>query len=135
MVEEELTSFKEVMEKHPNIPQGDLFRMVLVCKNCNHKDLLVKFIKKKEMDWARKHPLEKPYPDYPKPNPWKQPKPYQPKPYYKWINKTQPKDKIMMMALFLNHEEYEEFFYCPKCGSSLVALSSEFSKENIAKVL
>jgi hypothetical protein len=50
--EPEVITLKEFAEQHPNIKEEELFKIVLVCKNCGHKDLLQKFTKKKENnDW------------------------------------------------------------------------------------
>lgn len=37
--------------------------------------------------------------------------------------------------LMINHEEYENLFYCPKCGSSLVVLDPDFVKNNLLRGL
>ena len=123
--EPEVITFKEVFERNKNIPFEELCKMVLECKNCGHKDLLKNFIKKKKPDWdiISPKPDQVPYPYKPKPlpNPWKR---------YRW-----QKNKKKLSALWINNTEYEDLFYCPKCGSSLVVLCKDFVKNNILRGL
>ena len=126
--EPEVISFKELMERHPDTKAEELFIIVLVCKNCGYKDLLQKFAKKKEDNWEEIHkPSLQPriYPVRPSPYP------YRFKPRYIQSNSG------MMKAISNSNMimEFEELFYCPKCGSSLVVLCKEFIKNNLAKVL
>ncbi len=137
--EPEVITFKEIVERNKNLKKEELFKLVLVCKNCSHKDLLKNFIRKKERDWNIEG--DKPKPNYipspspwnpsPSPdiNPWKQPKPY--KPYYKRY-KCGTKQKSVS-CLMLDREEYEDMFFCPKCKSSLVVLDPDFVRNNILR--
>lgn len=142
--DDEIITWKELKERHQEVPLENLHKLILICKNCGHKDLLIKFLKKDEPRRIM------PAPDYPenwKPKPWKGDPPYpspyrdpKPKPWKRpyYYTKTQNKDKIVMITeagMLFNIAISEEYFFCPKCGSSIVALSSEFSKNNLVKVL
>ena len=147
-VQEDITSFQEIKEKHPDVSDDNLFRLVLVCKNCGHKDLLINFLQKlgDDKDWDRiRTPRPYPVPSRPYPNPYNPPKPnnpYNPKKPLNWPNKryisykkgnqNQTTQSIYMSVV---DSKYKEFFFCPKCGSSLVALSSEYAKNNIVRML
>jgi len=130
--EPEIITFKEFFENNKNISFGELCKMVLVCKNCGHKDLLGKFIQEKNPDWKKwgepilpqEDPL--PYKPKPRPNPWN---PY-PKKYPRFIYKTK-----RLNMLWIDSKEYEDMFYCRKCGSSLVVLCDEFVKNNMLRGL
>ena len=128
--EEEVITFKEFVEKHKDIKEEELHKIVLKCANCGHKDLLKNFIRKKEGRWnvtkgddtfPSPKPIE-PYDDWNK-------KLHKPR----WISK-QRDTKRKMMAI-LENGEYEDMFFCKKCGSSLVVLCKEFIKNNMARLL
>ena len=131
--EPEVITFKEIVERNKNIKKEELFKLVLVCKNCSHKDLLKNFIRKKEkmMNWDGLKDEIKPTPWKPKPTPWK-PDPYwKGDPYKRYrCSKT---TKQNLSCLMLDKEEYEDMFFCPKCKSSLVVLDPDFVKNNILK--
>lgn len=131
--EPEVITFKEIVERNKNIPEEELYKFVLVCKNCQHKDLLKNFIKKRQRDWdiaqGEKPTLPwKPYP-YPKPSPWKPISPY------KRYRMTSKNGKSQVINLVLNGTDYEDMFFCPKCHSSLVVLCEDFVKNNILRGL
>ena len=135
-VEEEVITFKEFAEKHKNIKEEELHKIVLVCKNCGHKDLLKNFLKER----ARRII-----------SPWSgnivKPTPISPirfKP--RWTDNSitskqagqlgnPSKTTKMMMTTLITPSNYEDMFYCPKCGSSLVVLCKEFIKNNVARLL
>ena len=131
----EVVTFKEIAERHKNIKKEELMKFVLICKNCNHKDLLINFIKIKNRFTKVAEPLYSPpkKPSFPPNGDWF------PKP--KWINKEIPpytiqsSNKKKINCLVLDDEEYEDYFFCPVCKSSLVVISSDFTKNNIARVL
>ncbi len=130
--EPEVIIAKEFLEQHKDMKEGEVHKFVLVCKNCGHKDLLKNFLKRKSLtrgvDIVPGDFVPTPYKPKPsKPNPWD--RPYYPK--YKW-NCVKDNKKIMM-AIIMRNEEYEDMFFCPKCGSSLVVLCKEFVKNNIAR--
>ncbi len=137
--EPEVITAKEFLEQHKNMKEEEVNKFVLVCKNCNHKDLLKNFLRKKDLtrrvDVVPGDFEPKPY----KPNPWNVP--YKPKipykdPYKRYrCNKTTNSKTAKMMALMINNENYEDMFYCPKCGSSLVVLCKEFVKNNIVRAM
>ncbi len=148
--EEEVITCKEFLEKHQDIKEEKLHKIVLVCKNCGHKDLLKNFLKDKGRmvrdrairDWGDVDDDISPRP-FPKPL-YPKPPPYNPK----WgtitcENKTKgmkvgtatPVKKNKMMLARLEHGNYEDMFYCPKCGSSLIVLCKEFLKNNVAELL
>ncbi len=141
--EGEVISAKEFLDKHKDMDEKELYKVVLVCGNCKHKDLLKNFLKMDEPDelppWT-----PKPYPNPDIPNPWKPRKPY-PKPYYgdprykryTCDNKTSKlnKKQVMNMVTSIPSGEYEELFYCPKCGSSLIHLDSDYIKNNTTRLL
>lgn len=124
--EPEVITFKEFFEKNKSIPFEELCKIVLVCKNCQHKDLLKNFIREVKKGWDIIQPQEpSPY------KPYKPIKPYPPyKPYTKW--KSYSKN---VMSLMVGNKDYEDMFFCPKCGSSLVVLCKEFIKNNILRGL
>ena len=133
--EPEIVTLKELAERHKDIKKEELFKLVLKCVNCGHRDLLGNFVKKKGGGNLR--PLEpyKPKPYKPEPNPydnWKSrpPKPLRPSKWY--TQKAKLKNTMMLM---IDHEKYEDFFFCKKCGSSLIILDEEFVKNNITRVL
>ena len=134
--EPEVITFKEFYERNKHIEFEELSKFVLVCKNCSHKDLLGNFIKKrkKSTDWNVVGGNFRPDPKSWKPsrdiNPWKQP-PF--KRYQIRNGKTTKKQNVN--SLILNDEEYEDMFYCPKCGSSLIVMDKEFTKNNILRGL
>ena len=130
--EPEVITFKEFYERNKHIEFEELSKFVLVCKNCSHKDLLGNFIKKrkKSTDWNIADDRLIPNPN-PKPNPWKQPSPF--KPYR--ITKTKNSKKCGFSMVLIEDKRYEDMFYCPKCGSSLVVLCNEFIKNNILRGL
>ncbi len=135
--EPEVITFKEISERHKDIKEEELFKLVLVCKNCGHKDLLGNFIKKKDK-WRDLIKPKEPYEPKPyKPNSWKQ-IPYNPgiKPRWNGGNKiTCSNNKKIMMAMRMDSIDYEDFFFCPKCRSSLIVLCPEFVKNNIIRVM
>lgn len=137
--EPEVITFKEFSEGHKNMEEEEMHKIVLVCKNCNHKDLLKNFIKKVENKIGM-FPETKP--KY-IPDPWK-PSPPKPHPdikpylYKKWRHpikyRTQSNSKKINKLASIE-KEYEDMFYCPKCGSSLVVLDKDFIKNNILRGL
>jgi len=139
---EDIVTWKEIQERHPAIPKENLHKLVLVCKNCGRKDLLVKFLKKREAPFRRAEPvidwekmkLKEPYKKwYPKKNYYSKSKNLGFKP-----NKTliaDETDKLFKFSMNLDFASPEEYFFCPNCGSSLVCLSSEFSKNNLVRIL
>ncbi len=40
-----------------------------------------------------------------------------------------------MNCLMVKNKDYEEFFFCPKCKSSLVSLDKKFMKNNLSKLM
>lgn len=135
--EPEVITFKEIIERHKDIKKGELYKLVLVCKNCGHKDLLKNFIRKKEADWSGITDTisPKPWKPEPKPTPWKKPIP---DPYWKgdpYKRYECGKTKQNLTCLILDDEEYEDMFFCPKCKSSLIVLDPDFVKNNILRGL
>ncbi len=143
--EPEVITAKEFLEQHKDMKEEDVYRFVLVCKNCNHKDLLKNFLKKiiKGYDVSIKDPEPPPWKKYkPEPSPWK-PKPD--RPYYgdppplkRYTMKSQNKKDVMCMVNLVNSlhpADYEELFFCPKCGSSLVVLCPDYIKNNMTRSL
>lgn len=128
--EPEVITFKEFVERNPNMKEEDMLKIVLMCKNCNHKDLLKNFIrevKRAPMIWDGDVNPTKPY----NPNPWK-PKPSPWKiPYKRYTCKNNTNN----LVLNGHRIDYEDMFFCPKCGSSLVVLCAEFRKNNILRGL
>ena len=147
--EPEVITFKELVERNENIKKEELLKLVLVCKNCSHKDLLGNFIKKKKRGWNMIDENDKPIGDNspaPDPNPWKPYKPYkpykphpdinpwkQPNPYNKYYTKAKTGMTKKLSNLLLGEEEYEDMFFCPKCKSSLVVLDPDFVKNNVLR--
>ena len=129
--EPEVITFKEFVERNKNIPFEELCKMVLECKNCGHKDLLKNFIKERKPDWSVIQPAIDPSYPY-------KPKPYKPKPWHPNINpwkRYRVQNKQKMSSLVIDHKDYEDMFFCPKCGSSLVVLCDEFTKNNLLRGL
>lgn len=144
---EEIIDFEELRERHKNVEFEELCKLVLVCKNCGHKDLLIKFLKEKE---NRKNYREKdkedresyPWNPKPHPSPWN---PSRKDNYYSKCNEMKDVKKNIICAISLGkmsiitssigNDKYEKYFYCPKCGSSLVVLDKEFTKNNIGRVM
>jgi len=137
--EDEIITFEELKNKHPNVSMENLSKMVLICKNCGHKDLLINFLKNIENPiFNAIDPYEKPYREF-------KPRHYRTSPPVRYWSNSKENNKWVMNSLtmtkasktFLNvmKERFEEYFFCPKCQSSLVALSSEHAKNNIMRVL
>ena len=131
--EEEVITFREFVEKHKDVNEKELFKLVLKCANCGHKDLLKNFLKEREgrrmiNPWEDKR---EPTPSFPKPMRFEP----------RWTtrggnnNLTTSKTTKMLMTTIISHSNYEDMFYCPKCGSSLVVLCREFIKNNVARLL
>ena len=139
--EDEVITFKEFIGKHKDIKEEELYKIVLVCKNCGHKDLLRNFLKERErrtMVWGGDDENIQPAPF--KPSPFPTPIPSKPSPFNpRWIIKGTPrtasKTTKMLMTTIVTQHNYEDMFYCPKCGSSLVVLCREFVKNNVARLL
>lgn len=139
--EPEVITFKEIVERNKNMKEEEMMKVVLECRNCGHKDLLKNFILEKKnsrnvQPYPKPNIQPEPYPD----NPWKPypniPKPWKPYPYitkYRQNIKNLKSNKIM--NIMLGNKEYEDMFYCKKCGSSLVVLCKEFIKNNILRGL
>ena len=126
--EEEVISFKEFAEKHKDIKEEELHKIVLVCKNCGHKDLLKNFLKEREKRISISGGLLK------EPREAVPITPARFKP--RWITRGNPSKTIkMMMVNLISPSNYEDMFYCPKCKSSLVVLCKEFIKNNVARLL
>lgn len=122
---EDIVTWKEIQERHKEVPKENLYKLVLVCKNCGHKDLLINFLKKDELRYNR--PARVWPEDNPNIKPWKG-VPYK-------YRSNPGKGMSTKMLHVLDFASVEEYFFCPKCKSSLVALSSEYSKNNLMKVL
>lgn len=123
--EEEVITFKEFVENHKDIKEEEIHKIVLVCKNCGHKDLLKNFIRKKDGGVKIMRGDYHQFPPKTPPERFNQ----------RWISRqTKPNGKKIMMA-YLEHREYEDMFFCPKCKSSLVVLCKEFIKNNMTRVL
>lgn len=126
--EPEVITFKEIVERHKDIKIDELKKLVLICKNCGHKDLLGNFIRKKKKVDRIYLPDDTPKPKPYNPDDWGKPDPFRiPKPPYRFSAKTTNKK---IMAIMVDNEEYKDFFYCPKCGSSLIVMDKEFIKNN-----
>lgn len=136
--EDEVITFKEFIGKHKDIKEEELHKIVLVCKNCGHKDLLKNFLKERERrrgliseDYNIQptpfKPSPSPIPMFPKPNPFNP----------RWITKgrTSSSKTTKLMTTIITPSNYEDMFYCPKCKSSLVVLCREFIKNNVARLL
>ncbi len=139
--EPEVITFKEILERHKDMEEEERHKIVLVCKNCGHQDLLKNFIKKKDKYERLKKPYEpkphnlddwEPNPWNPTPLPYKIPPRRRRQPYYKCAENDK---KVMMTIIMTDNKEYEDMFFCPKCGSSLVCLNPKFVKNNIARAL
>jgi hypothetical protein len=138
--EDEIITFEELKNKHPNVSMENLSKMVLICKNCGHKDLLINFLKKIE------NPIFSgmtPYnPQRRNPSPYKTPDRFG-SPYFKKYTAKAGKgmgiaivDEVSKIYTYnVMKEGFEEYFHCPKCKSSLITLSSEYAKNNIVRVL
>ncbi len=133
--EDEVITFKEFIGKHKDIKEEELHKIVLVCKNCGHKDLLKNFLKEMErrkIVWGGDDRNIQPTPF--KPSPYPKPMRFEPR----WITKppiTASKTTKLMMTTLIAPSNYEDMFFCPKCGSSLVVLCKEFIKNNVARLL
>ena len=145
--EEEVITCREFLEKHKDIKEEELQKIVLVCKNCEHKDLLKNFLKDRERANIFGGNDYTPKPIDPSPSPFPS------KPPYRWnptiTGQTLKASKVgtatstanpikkgnKMMMVILENRNYEDMFYCPKCGSSLVVLCKEFLKNNVARLL
>ncbi len=136
--EEEVITFREFVEKHKDVNEKELFKLVLKCANCGHKDLLKNF--KKERERARRiNPFSdiEVEPNPIEPSPFPKPIRFEPR----WTttggnnNLTTSKTTKMLMATLISPSNYEDMFHCPKCGSSLVVLCKEFIKNNVARLL
>ncbi len=125
--EPEVITFKEIAERHKDMKYEEMCKLVLVCKNCGHQDLLKNFIKEKNRWVGKRDP--KIDPDEWEPKPYKPPKPYHPK----FPRPNSWSDKVTCMMI--NNISYEDMFFCPVCKSSLVCLNPKFSKNNIARTL
>ena len=119
--EPEVITFEDIINRHKDMEEEEMHKIVLVCKNCGHQDLLKNFIKKEKReiinktdDWT----IPDQVPTYPKPNLPKTP-------YYSQNDTT-----CLVMI-----RDYEKMFFCPKCGSSLVCLNPKFVKNNTARAL
>jgi len=117
-----------MINRHKDMKEEEMNKIVLICKNCGHQDLLKNFLKKKQQRWEkiRESPNDRvpaPYHPYPKPD-WGTPR----KPYY-----GDPYKRNITCLVMIN--DYEEMFFCPKCGSSLVCLNPKFVKNNTARTL
>lgn len=103
----------------------DMLKLVLVCGNCDHHDLLVNF-----RDEVKHKPIERePF------KPWPDPNPVYPKPWritYKAIGQVS-KSSIRTPKLMSSQgqnikwnmdlgygKQFKRFFKCPNCGSSFV---------------
>ncbi|KKM67275.1 hypothetical protein LCGC14_1472730 [marine sediment metagenome] len=134
--EPEVITFKEFYERNKSIKFEELQKIVLVCKNCSHKDLLGNFIKRRKNEWdvvGRNLISDQetdPKPINPYDNDWKKP-PYKPR----FIGKIRNSKKSGFSMVLIEDKRYEDMFYCPKCGSSLVVLCNEFIKNNILRGL
>ncbi len=134
--EEEVITFQEFAEKHKDIKEEELHRIVLVCKNCGHKDLLKNFLKERE---RRKGLILEDYDIQPtpfKPTPYPKPMRFEPRWTTRGGNNNLTSSKTTkIMTTLISKGNYEDMFYCPKCGSSLVVLCREFIKNNVARLL
>ena len=134
--EPEVITFEDIVNRHKDMKEKELHKIVLICKNCGHQDLLKNFRKKEESPWkkVRNDPdddwkLPEPHKPYPKPYP--EPDWTPKRPYYS-------RGKITCLVKIQEEEDgirYEEMFFCPKCGSSLVCLNPKFVKNNTARTL
>lgn len=132
--EPEIITFKDILERHKDMNDEDLFKLVLVCKNCGHQDLLKNFLKEEDNSITFSDRDAKPF----KPKPYSQPS-WEPM-KYRWRDKriqpmTKSATKMMMAMATIGNKRYEDMFFCPKCGSSLVCLNPKFVKNNTARVL
>ena len=122
--EPEVITAKEFLEQHKNMKEEEVYKFVLVCKNCGHQDLLKNFIKKKSEGFERMNiPADDPEP---------------PRQWTRWNlgDKMRcTKNKEITMMVTVNDTEYKDMFFCPKCGSSLVCLNPKFVKNNTARTL
>ena len=122
--EPEIITFKEILERHKDMKEEELHKLVLVCKNCGHQDLLKNFIKNKSEGFERMNISVN------DPQPLRQWKRWNPR-----DKMTCTKNKEITMMVIVNNTEYEDMFFCPKCDSSLVCLNPKFVKNNIARTL
>ncbi len=114
-MEEELnnqpTTYKELRKAHKDIPSEEFNKIILVCGNCGHKDLLVNFLKEREnqMSGVLSGQVV--------------------------ADRIRQTNKIMMVDTLDSFNHSKDLFYCPKCKSSLVLLDKDYTKQNMVKLI
>ncbi len=52
--EPEVITFEDIINRHKDMEEEEMHKIVLVCKNCGHQDLLKNFIKKEKREIINK---------------------------------------------------------------------------------
>jgi len=97
----------------------DMLKLVLICGNCDHHDLLVNFREEQKTDRTPNIPWDPYVPDRTWPKPWRI--------TYKNQSNSVTTPKLMVNGSrggfdlgFEYGKKFKRYFKCPKCGSSFV---------------
>ena len=149
---DDVVNFREIWDVYDKVAEDkkdikeikkldiEMRSLIVVCKNCGHKDVVDGMMIKNKTNEA-KSPM----------NPWNnyyddliQRKKHYPKNYPYVYPKTVGGTTVKLMNMpmkfmqsrttaLVHIDNYEDFFKCPKCGSRAIALSDEARKRILAR--